>query len=240
MTGSARLPGDSTAPAPVTLDDVSNPSSARILRQDDPEHAELLAQGWTVTATSWGARLDLTAGSDLSVYDRAVSAARRAGYEVREVRARETSALVDLDALVAPDFPDTPASHHEPLPLNLAGRIARGQWRAFGAWWQGRIVAFTILYRFEGRWEVDRTAVEASHRRRGLASAVKSASILTTYAEGARRWGTGGAMANAGSLAVNRGLGFLLEPSWHTLLPPAETRGPPPGHHASTGPATQA
>lgn len=197
--------------------------SARFLRQDDPEHAALLAQGWTVAATSWGARLDLAGDSDLAVYDRAVGAARDAGYEVRELASTETAALVDLDTLVAPDFPDTPASHHTPLPLDLAERLARGDWRAFGAWWRGILVALTILYRFEDRWEVDRTAVEAAHRRRGLASAVKASSILTTHAEGARRWGTGGALANEGSLAVNRTLGFHLEPAWHTLLPPAQT-----------------
>ena len=60
----------------------------------------------------------------------------------------------------------------------------------------------------------------AEHRRRGLATAVKAASILATRAAGARCWGTGGAGVNAGSPAVNRALGFELEPAWHAPAPP--------------------
>lgn len=84
----------------------------------------------------------------------------------------------------------------------------------------GGLVAFTVLRPEPDRWEVERTAVAAGHRRRGPATAVKAASILVTRAAGARCWGTGGAGVNAGSLAVNRALGFELEPAWHALAPP--------------------
>lgn len=202
-----------------TLRDVHH-DAVRILREDSPELADLLAQGWRVVSSSWGARLTLSDDADLTIYRQAVTSAQQAGYEVRTVSPAEVGALASLDLALAPDFPATPASRHEPLPLDLADRLTSGSWLAFGAWAGTELVAFTILYRFEGRWEVDRTAVRAPHRRRGLATAVKAASILTTYAQGARRWGTGGAAANTGSLAMNRALNFTIEEAWHTVHPP--------------------
>ncbi|MCI7456048.1 hypothetical protein [Actinomyces urogenitalis] len=59
--------------------------SSRILREDDPEHAVLLAQGWTVTHRSWGARLVLAGDADLGPMVEAVAAAQAAGYELRRL-----------------------------------------------------------------------------------------------------------------------------------------------------------
>lgn len=53
----------------------------RVLRQDDPRHDELIAQGWSIIATSWGARLHLDDGADLAPYRRLVARARTAGYQ---------------------------------------------------------------------------------------------------------------------------------------------------------------
>ena len=193
----------------------------RILREDDPEHDRLIARGWRIVSRSWGARLTLTEDADVSALEAALAAARRAGYAVRRLGGGDLGALADLDERVGPDFPDTPASRHEPLPADLGRRLDGGGWLAFGAEAPGGgLVAFTILRPEPDRWEVERTAVDAAHRRRGLATAVKAASILATRAAGARCWGTGGAAVNAGSLAVNRALGFELEPAWHALAPP--------------------
>ena len=193
----------------------------RIVREDDPEHARLTGLGWRVVSRSWGARLTLADDADVSALEAALAAVRRAGYAVRRLGGADLPALADLDERVGPDFPDTPASRHEPLPADLGRDLAAGRWLAFGASAPGGgLVAFTILRPEPDRWEVERTAVDAAHRRRGLATAVKAASILATRAAGARCWGTGGAGVNAGSLAVNRALGFELEPAWHALAPP--------------------
>ena len=55
----------------------------------------------------------------------------------------------------------------------MAARLGEGRWFAFGALdAAGGLVAFTILRPEPDRWEVERTAVDAEHRRRGLATAV--------------------------------------------------------------------
>lgn len=200
-------------------------TNLRILREDDPEHAELLAQGWAITDRSWGARLTLDDDADLSALLQAVTTAEDAGYQVRRLEPSDLPALRALDEQVAPDFPSTPASRHEELPADLGDRLQSGESLGFLAWTEGDgPVAYTWMDRLSDRWEVDRTGVVAAHRRRGLAVAVKAASVLTTYALGARCWGTGGASVNTGSLAMNRALGFVLEPQWHTLVPPGSSR----------------
>ncbi|EEH65646.1 hypothetical protein HMPREF0058_1616 [Actinomyces urogenitalis DSM 15434] len=201
--------------------------SSRILREDDPEHAVLLAQGWTVTHRSWGARLVLAGDADLGPMVEAAAAAQAAGYELRRLVGTDMIALRSLDEQVAPDFPDTPASHHDPVPTDLGTRLDDGSSLGFVAVdTEGEMVAYTWMGRLPDRWEVDRTGVAAAHRRRGLARAVKAASILATYALGARCWGTGGAGVNTASLTMNRSLGFVLEPQWHTLAPPGYPEAP--------------
>ncbi len=193
----------------------------RILREDDPQHEVLLAQGWTVASRSWGARLVLEDDADLSRLVEAVAAVQESGYVLHRLTSDDLPALSRLDERVAPDFPDTPASRHEQVPDDLGPRLDEGSALGFlAATAQGEAVAYTWMDRLPDRWEVDRTGVAPSHRRRGLATAVKAACILATYASGARRWGTGGAAVNTGSLAMNRALGFVLEPEWHTLVPP--------------------
>lgn len=193
----------------------------RILREDDPEHARLLAEGWEVVATSWGARLHLGDDADLSPLLDAVAAAQDAGYEVLRLGPADASAVAALQERVLPDYPVTPATVPDPLPEDLADLLESEQWLTFGARTaEGELVALTTLTPLPARWEVDRTAVAPEHRRRGLAKAVKALSVLTTYAMGARTWGTGGAAVNAGSLAMNRALGFELEPLWHSLRRP--------------------
>lgn len=194
----------------------------RILREDDPEHDSLLAQGWEVVATSWGARLSLPDDADPAPLRRRIEEAESLGYRVLELGAQEAGEACALDAACAADYPWTPATGHQDLdPEELAVALAERGMRAFGARGpDGALVALTILEPLEDRWEVDRTCVAAAHRRRGLAVAVKAASILATFAQGARRWGTGGAAVNRGSLAANRALGFELEPLWHSLEAP--------------------
>jgi hypothetical protein len=64
--------------------------------------------------------------------------------------------------------------------------------------------------------------VDAAHRRRGLAVAVKAASILALADDGVRVFGTGGAAVNAGSIRMNEHLGYVIEERWFSLAPPGE------------------
>ncbi|WP_216378650.1 GNAT family N-acetyltransferase [Arcanobacterium phocae] len=192
----------------------------RILREDSPEVHQLNQAGWTVGSTSWGARLFLDDDADLSSYHRYVDDTVRAGFQIRELTGDDLTELYTLDRLVAPDFPSTPASHHEPLPDNFDVNIADHNARAWGAFKGDQLVGFSIVFDAGGRWEVDRTSVHPDYRRRGVAKAMKSASVLETYASGVRQWGTGGASINQASLRMNKALGFVLEPLWLTMYPP--------------------
>lgn len=209
-------------PVPVGL---MNPlprpeSDARVLREDNPEAAALLDAGWTVESTSWGARLHLADDADLGPYERRLQAATDQGLDVRRLATSDLDLLREVDEAVAPDFPRTPASRHDPLPADLADRLQHGDTRAYGAFDGAALVGFTLVARAADRWEVDRTAVVESWRGRGVAQAVKACSLLDTHRDGGRVWGTGGAAVNTASLRMNEALGFVLEPRWLALVPP--------------------
>ncbi|MEX3566151.1 GNAT family N-acetyltransferase [Micrococcus endophyticus] len=192
----------------------------RVVREDDAEAIRLQDAGWTQASTSWGARLHLADDADLAPYERRVAAVRAAGFQVRRLTPDDVGQVRRLDGETAADYPATAASSHSPLPEDLAVRLTLPGHRGYGAFRDGVLAGFTLLDRLDDRWDVDRTAVHPTGRRRGLAAAVKALSVLETHREdGARTWGTGGAGANAGSLAMNRTLGFELEPLWLALVP---------------------
>ena len=63
------------------------------------------------------------------------------------------------------------------------------------------------------------TSVLATYRRRGVAQAVKAASILAFLDIGINRFSTGGAAANQASLQANQSLGYVLTERWRTYAP---------------------
>lgn len=220
------------SPVPVAL---MNPlprrgAEARVLREDDSDAAALLDAGWSVESTSWGARLHLADDADLAPYEHRVRRAAEQGLEIRRLGAADLNPLQDVDETVAPDFPRTAASRHDPLPSDLGERLAGGDARAYGAFDGVALVGFTLLARAADRWEVDRTAILGHWRGRGVAQAVKACSVLDTHRDGCRVWGTGGAGVNTASLRMNEALGFMLEPRWLALVPPMgweEASAPP-------------
>jgi hypothetical protein len=189
----------------------------QVLREDDPRAAALLALGWRVAHRSWGARLhDPVLGplADL------VAAAEARGYHVAEARAEADPAIAALEAAVREDCPGGPVTApgvHDPAAL---AALRAGGSRFFAAFSGDEPVAVTAIRRDPERAETDFTSVARGHRRRGLAEAVKAASVLALAAEGAAVFGTGDAEENAASSAMNARLGYAGTERWLTLTPP--------------------
>ncbi|MCU1472931.1 acetyltransferase [Amnibacterium sp.] len=195
--------------------------TATVLRADDARAPTLLTGGWRVVGESWGARLRLDEPPDLARFERLVERARRTA-EIRELHVTEAAAIATLEADTHADFPVTPATPHHLRDAAATAALLRAGFRAFGAVLQGRLLAVTIV-RAEGESaETDVTAVTRDARRQGLAAGVKAASVLVLAAEGVRTFGTGGAAINAGSLAMNRAVGYTVEERWLSLAPPAD------------------
>lgn len=191
-----------------------------IVRADDPRATALLADGWTVVAESWGARLRLGEPPALDVAHAAVADAERAGYEVRELDASSAVALHDVERANHDDYPVGPATSVPDRTLSDAEALWTAG-RVFGALRQGQLVAATVIEQQDGAAETTFTSVLAAHRRRGLAVAVKAASIIALATDGARVFGTGGAAVNAGSIRMNEHLGYVVEERWLSLAAPA-------------------
>jgi hypothetical protein len=193
--------------------------TARVLRADDPHADGILAAGWRVAGESWGARLRLEEPPDLSLFARLVQRARGCA-ELRELHEPDAAAIADLESGTHADFPVTPATPHRLRDTAATAALLNAGSRAFGAVRGPRLLAVTIVRAEGGSAETDVTTVARDARRRGLASGVKAASVLALAADGVRTFGTGGAAANAGSLAMNRALGYTIEERWLSLLPP--------------------
>ncbi|RIX30561.1 GNAT family N-acetyltransferase [Amnibacterium setariae] len=187
-----------------------------VLREDDSRASALLEQGWRVAHRSWGARLRAV---DTALLSGLVAAAEGAGLRVAEAGPDADAGIAALEAAVRDDYPGGPATApalHDAAAL--AALRARGT-RFFIARDGDEVVAITAIHRDGEHAETDFTAVARSHRRRGLAEAVKAASVLALAAEGAQVFGTGGADENAASLAMNARLGYAVTERWLTLLP---------------------
>ena len=197
------------------------PEQIRIVQSTDPARSDLEAQGWRLVAESWGARLH-AAEEDLPRLRHLVGRARAHGYDVVELGAGEAAEIAALDAVTSPDFPAAgPATEHEPVGEDGAAQLLdRG--RIFGVRdGGGRLVALTTTSRREDRVETGFTSVHQDHRRQGLGTAIKAASVLAWWEDGARVFGAGGAQTNAASLAMNWAVGYTVTERWLTYAPPA-------------------
>lgn len=92
--------------------------------------------------------------------------------------------------------------------------------RAFGALDTDDCLAAVSVTSGAGeRVETDFTTVHRQHRRSGLGSAVKAASVPAWWQDGARVFGTGGAQTNPASLAVPGGGLHRQTERWLTYVP---------------------
>lgn len=184
-----------------------------VVRSDDPERARLEASGWRVVAESWAAALVL----DHEALDRLRAIGVPEDIAVRELDAADVPAILALDAATARDYPGDVATAHPPLDdVRATPTPAR---RAFGAFDAATLVALGFVDVCGESAEIDFTVVAASHRRRGIATALKAASLLRLAADGVRVVRTGGSADNPGIAAANRRLGFVVDERWVTLRP---------------------
>jgi GNAT superfamily N-acetyltransferase len=185
------------------------------MREDDARVPALIAQGWVVRHRSWGARLT---DADPGLLAALVAAAR--DHRVVEVDTRSDAAIAALEAAVREDYPGGPATAPDAHDAAALAALRAGGTRFFAVIDPSDgLVAVTAIRRDGGHAETDFTSVARAHRRRGLAEAVKAASVLALLRDGVTGFGTGGAEENAASLAMNARLGYTVTERWLTLAP---------------------
>ncbi|TDW89973.1 hypothetical protein EV137_3778 [Kribbella pratensis] len=186
-----------------------------IVQEGDPRCAELEAAGYRVVAESWAVRLF---EPDRELLESAVRRVTAGGLTLRELGPESAADLYALEKTNEADYPNTPATHR------VVGELAdvAGLWpenRVFGAFDGNRLVGATVIREKDGFGDTAFTSVLATHRRRGVAQAVKAASILAFLDIGITRFSTGGAAANQASLQANQSLGYQLTEQWRTYAP---------------------
>lgn len=189
-----------------------------VVRDDDPRRPALEADGYRVTAESWGAQL--TADRiDHDHLERLIARAATLGGEVTELTSHDAADICALDALTVADYPGGPANAHAPLTPEKATALCEPPRRVFGIRIDGALVAMTAVDPDGDTTETDFTAVAPRWRGRGLGAAVKAASIAALAARGIRTFRTGGAAVNDASLGVNRAVGYEVDERWLTYEP---------------------
>lgn len=193
------------------------PANAIVLRDDDQRHPSLIEEGWMVTARSWAARVEVT--SQLLRRWTEVLASLPPQDTCRELQAADVPAALSLDAATATDYPGGVATAHP--PLTAASACPSASRRGFGVFdSDANLVAMTFVDVDDTRAEVDFTVVAQHRRARGLATAVKAASLLAVSRDGVVVVRTGGSDENGGILAANASLGFEVDEHWVTLSAP--------------------
>ncbi|TCC16175.1 GNAT family N-acetyltransferase [Kribbella speibonae] len=186
-----------------------------IVQEGDPRCAELEAAGYRVVAESWAVRLF---NPDRELLESAVRRVTAGGLTLRELGAESAEDLYALEKANEADYPYTPATHRVVGELADVARLWPEN-RVFGAFDGNRLVGATVMRERDGFGDTAFTSVLATHRRRGVAQAVKAASILAFLDIGITRFSTGGAAANQASLQANQSLGYELTEQWRTYAP---------------------
>lgn len=193
------------------------PVNTVVLRDDDERCRSLIDDGWTVTARSWAARLEVTSELSQRWRDALVCLSPRDTY--RELQDADVPAALGLDATTASDYPGGVATAHE--HLTAAGASPSAGRRGFGVFdCKASLVAMTFVDVDDNRAEVDFTVVAQHRRGGGLATTVKAASLLALVRDGVTLVRTGGSEENHRILAVNVALGFQVDEYWLTLSAP--------------------
>ena len=165
---------------------------------------------------SWGARF--AAGPEHLARLDALAETLPGDYRVRVLTSDDAADIAALDRATCADYPRGAAVFHDPVDLEGARSLTeRGSVHGVRTA-SGDLVAMTATRASGDLVETAFTAVHPAHRRRGLAAAVKAASVAAGVRAGHRLFGTGGAAVNAGSLAMNRAVGYIVTEHWVTLV----------------------
>ncbi|TFD46998.1 GNAT family N-acetyltransferase [Cryobacterium frigoriphilum] len=191
-----------------------------IVQLNDPRLQHLIEAGYVVVGESWGARLRLSEPPHRAVLTAAVVAATDQGFLIKELDDSWAPQVTALEAVNHADYPYTPATAVPQRDESEVLELWRSGYRLFGAIDAGQLVAVTVISLTTARAETEFTSVHPSYRRRGLAVAVKAASITALADDGVRIFGTGGAQVNAGSIRMNEHLGYAIEERWLSLAMP--------------------
>ena len=189
-----------------------------VLREDSPRISELQSQGWRIIARSWAAQLNAV-DVDIERLTTLIEGMSGKGV-VRELEISDKAAILALDASTVTDYPGGIATVHDALSPEQA--TVTGTRRGFGVNGpDGGLIAMTFVDINGTEVETDFTVVAKDWRRRGLATAVKAASVLALLSDRAVTFRTGGSDENIASLAANTSVGYALDEAWLTLTPPA-------------------
>lgn len=185
----------------------------RVLQDNDPDLAGLLASGFTVVGESWGATLRLRSGSDRERLAGFVEEACAHGLVIRELDHADADAIVALERDTTPDYPYTPATaHRAPQLAEVRAWPEQGR-RAFGAIDDGALVGVCVARGGDN----DFVSVARSHRGMGIGKAVVAAWVIAGIEQGVTEFTAGGAVQNPGSLGMIRALGFVVDERWLSL-----------------------
>ena len=160
------------------------------------------------------ARPRLSDPPNLTVLHFAVVAVTGQEFLIDELDASWAPQVTALEAVNHADYTITPATSVPHRDESDVFDLWESGCRLFGAITDGRLVAVSVISLTAARAETEFTSVHRSYRRRGLAVAVKAASITALAYDGVRIFGTGGAQVNAGSIRMNEHLGYDIEERW--------------------------
>ena len=191
----------------------------QIVQFNDPRQL-LTEAGYLVVGESWGAHLRLSDPPDLSVLNAAVVAATEQGFLIEELNASWAPQVTAREALNHSDYPYTPATAVPHRDESDVLELWESGYRLFGAITDGQRVAVSASSLTATRAKTEFTSLHRSYRRKGLAVAVKAASVTALAHDGVRIFGTGGAQVNAGSIRMNEHLGYAIQERWLSLTLP--------------------
>ena len=192
----------------------------QVVQVNDPRLKRLAEAGYLVVGESWGARLRLSDPPNLTVLHAAVVAATDQGFLIEDLDASWVPQVTALEAVNHADYPYTPATSVPHRDESDVLKLWESGCRLFGAITDGQLVAVSVMSLTSAHAETEFTSVHRSYRRRGLAVAVKAASITALAHDGVRIFGTGGAQVNAGSIRMNEHLGYAIDERWLSLTVP--------------------
>ena len=144
-----------------------------------------------------------------------------AGVQIRELGAADAAQVAAVESANHADYPQTPATRHEPVTAQSFMAMLDHGSRAWAAVRDGELIGVAVATAKAAQWrDITFASVLAGHRRTGIGQALAAAIIDDLTTHGATRISTGGAASNHASRATALALGARLEPEWRTYAPP--------------------